>query len=283
MTAHPAHVRDVDEASFQRDVIERSHHTPVVVDFWAAWCGPCRVLGPVLERLAADAAGDFDLVKVDVDRNPRLAAQYRVQGIPAVKAFRDGKLVDEFTGAVPEPQVRAWLQRIVPSGADRSVADARAAEDRGDGAAAERHYRAALAQDPGHAGATAGLARILIGRSEIAEAQRLAGRLGPDAESQRVRALLRFKSAGAGADIPALKARVEADPRDVEARYRLGLALAGDEAYTAALDHLLEAVRIDRRHADDGARTAMLDLFALLGEDDPRTRDYRGRLSSLLF
>jgi putative thioredoxin len=283
MTAHPAFVRDVDEATFERDVIDRSRQVPVVVDFWAAWCGPCRVLGPVLERLAAESGGGFELVKVDVDRNPNLAQRYRVQGIPAVKGFRDGGMVSEFTGALPEPRVREWLTALLPSAADRLAADGRDAEERGDLPAAEHAFRAALDAQAGHAAASIGLARVLATRGNTEEAERLLRPFAHDPEAQRVRARLRFQAAARGADLSALRARIEADPRDVAAQYELGLALAGDDAYTAALDHLLEAVRLDRRYADDGARKAMLELFTLLGDDDPRTRDYRRRLSSVLF
>jgi putative thioredoxin len=282
MTAHPAYVRDVDEASFEREVIERSRRTPVVVDFWAAWCGPCRQLGPVLERLAAEANGDFQLVKVDVDHNPRLSQRYRVQGIPAVKGFRDGRMVSEFTGALPESRVRDWLKGLVPSAADRLTAEARAAEERGDAAGAERGYRAVLASHPGHPAAAIGLARLLISVGRLDEASELLRPYANDPEAQRLAARLRFRAAAHDVDLQALRDRIEADPRDVAAHEALGMALAGDEAYTAALDHLLEAVRIDRR-AGDAARRAMLDLFSLLGDDDPRTRDYRQRLSAVLF
>jgi putative thioredoxin len=283
MTAQSPFVRDVDEATFAQDVIERSRQVPVVVDFWAAWCGPCRVLGPVLEKLTAESGGEWELVKVDVDRNPRLSQQYRVQGIPAVKAFRDGKVASEFTGALPEPRVRGWLEALAPSAADRLVAEGRAAEERGDRDAAERAYRSALQHDGGHAAASIGLARLRASKGDVDEAERLLAPFAYEPEAQQVRARLRFQSAAAEADLAGLRPRLEADPRDVAAHYELGLALAGDDAYTAALDHLLEVVRLDRRFADDGARKAMLEIFALLGEDDPRTRDYRRRLSSLLF
>jgi putative thioredoxin len=283
MTTHSPFVRDVGEATFTQEVIERSRQTPVVVDFWAAWCGPCRVLGPVLEKLATEANGAWELVKVDVDRNPRLAQQYRVQGILAVKGFRDGKVFSEFTGALPEARVRQWLTALLPSAADQLTAAGRAAEDRGERAAAEAAYQSALQQQPGHVEASIGLARVLAADGRLEEAERLLQPVAHQAAAQRVLAQIRFQRAARTADIPALRARVEANPRDVAAHYELGLACAGDEAYTAALDHLLEAVRLDRRYADDGARKAMLDIFALLGDADPRTQDFRRRLSAVLF
>jgi putative thioredoxin len=283
MTAQPAHVRDVDEATFEREVIERSRQVPVVVDFWAAWCGPCRMLGPVLEQLAEQSKGDFELVKVNVDENPRLSQRYRIQGIPAVKAFRDGAMVAEFTGALPEPRVRAWLNGVVPSAADRLAREGLEAEGRGDLVAAERQYRAALAADQRHAAAGIGLARVLIDQGRADDAEPLLTMLAGNPEAGRLRSRLRFRAAANGADFAALNARVAAAPRDAAARYDLGMALAGDEAYTAAFDHLLESVRLDRHYAGDAARKAMLDLFGVLGEDDPRTREYRRQLSSVLF
>lgn len=283
MATHSAYVRDADEQTFEREVIERSHDLPVVVDFWAAWCGPCRTLGPLLERLAASANGTFELVKVDVDHNPRLAQEFRVQGIPAVKAFRDGRVVSEFVGALPEPRVRAWLDNLAPSEADRLIAAARAEATRGDAVAAERLLRQALAADLTHKGAALALAALLVERAAGREAGELLDRFAADPEAQRLRSRLRFRDAARATDIPALRDRLEANPNDAAAHYELGLALAGDDAVAAAFDHLLQSIRLDRRYANDAARKAMLELFALLGDDDPRTREYRRQLSSLLF
>ena len=283
MTTHFPDVRDVTEATFARDVIERSRSVPVVVDFWAAWCGPCRILGPVLERLAADAAGAWELVKVDTDANQGLAARYRIQGIPAVKAFRDGAVVSEFTGALPEPQVRAWLAQLAPSAAERLIAEGKAAEERGDLQTAARAFGAAHRHEPGHTAAAIGLARVLLTGGQDDEAAALLGGLGPLPEVESLRTRLRFRTAARGADFARLNADVAANPRAPDAHLQLGLALAGDDAYTSALDHLLESVRIDRAHAGGAARKAMLELFTLLGNDDPRVRDYRGQLSKVLF
>ncbi len=282
MTTHGA-VRDVRDADFETAVIERSRQVPVVVDFWAPWCGPCRQLGPVLERLAAGAEGAWELVKVNTDENPRTAAQYRIQGIPAVKGFRDGKMVAEFTGALPEPQVRAFLTRLLPNQADLLVREGADLEQSGYLATAEDRYRDALAKDANHAAAVLSLARLLLAREATAEALALLDRRPGDPEAQKLRAELALNQATTGVDIATLESRLAADADDAAAHYHLGRALAARGDYEPALEHLLATVRLDRKLDDDGARKAMLDIFALLGDADERTQRYRRMLGALLF
>jgi putative thioredoxin len=241
------------------------------------------MLGPILERLAEQANGEWELVKVNIDENPRVATQYRVQSIPAVKGFKDGKVVAEFLGAVPEPQVRAFLQRLVPSEADRLAASAAEMERDGYLATAEDRYRDALARDPNHARATVGLARVLAAVGKTDESLALLDRHPGDPEAQKLRAELTLKQASDGVDVSALEARIAANPRDAEAHYDLGRALAARGDYEPALNHLLETVKRDRKLDDDGARKAMLDIFALLGDQDERTQTYRRMLGSVLF
>jgi putative thioredoxin len=283
MTTHGAPVRDISDAEFESAVIRRSHDVPVVVDFWAAWCGPCRQLGPVLERLAAEAGGAWELVKINIDHNPRTAAQYRVQSIPAVKGFRDGAMVAEFLGAVPEAQVRSFLTRLLPSEADRLAREGAEMERSGYLATAEDRYRDALAQDPGHARATVGLARVLAARNAIDEALSLLDRRPVDPEAQKLRAEISLKRAAGSVDLDGLRSRVRSNPKDAAAQYELGRALAAAGEYEQALEHLLETVKLDRSLDDDGARKAMLDIFALLGDDDERTQRYRRMLGMVLF
>lgn len=282
MTTHGA-VRDVNDAEFEAAVVRRSHQVPVVVDFWAPWCGPCRQLGPVLERLAGQAGGAWELVKVNIDENPRVAAQFRVQSIPAVKGFKDGRIAAEFLGAVPETQVRSFLQRLLPSEADELARSAAEMERDGFLATAEDRYRDALAKDANHAKATVGLARVLAARGDTAGALALLDRRPADPEGQKLRAELTLKQAASDADLDALESRVRESPRDAAARYDLGRALAASGEYERALEHLLETVRLDRALDEDGARRAMLDIFALLGDDDERTQRYRRLLGSVLF
>jgi putative thioredoxin len=244
---------DVTEATFETEVLERSHEVPVVVDFWAAWCGPCRVLGPVLERLAEEDNGAWRLAKVDVDSNPRLASAFRVQGIPAVLAFKDGRHVAEFVGALPEEQVRAWLAQLGPSMADIAVEEGSRAEARGDLAAAAEAYRDALREEPGHAGARSSLERVEL--------------------ELRVATL----------DEASLRARVDADPSDVEAAAGLADLEAARGRPEAAFDLLLDSVRRSSGDERDAARTHLLRLLATLPADDPRALAARRSLSLALF
>jgi putative thioredoxin len=186
--------RDVGTQDFETAVIERSFERPVVVDFWAAWCAPCRSLGPILERVAGEHAGEVDLVKVDVDANPELASSFGVQGIPAVKAFREGRIVSEFVGAYPEPAVRQFFDSVLPTEADRL---ARAGDEASDVAKAEESYRAALDVVPDHRAAVLGLADILGRRSEHENARALLARLPDDADVRRLRREFRAKLASA--------------------------------------------------------------------------------------
>jgi putative thioredoxin len=274
-------VKDIDQQAFGQDVLQRSHEVPVVVDFWAGWCGPCKVLGPTLEKVAADHQGAFDLVKVDVDRNPALAAQFGVQGIPTVLAFRDGRPAARFTGAIPEAAVRQWVQQILPTETDGLVDRARDAVLDGNEPVAESLFRRVLEEVPDHAEAGTGLAALLIARGETAEALILLGRLPRSGEVERLESAARI-AAAQGSDLHALEARVTADPGDTLARLELGKALAARQEYEPALDHLLAVVRAGGLHRE-AARSAMVDVFGLLGNGHPLTALYRRALASALY
>lgn len=274
-------VKDIDQQAFGQDVLQRSHEVPVVVDFWAAWCAPCRVLGPTLEKVAADHQGAFDLVKVDVDRNPALAAQFGVQGIPTVLAFRDGHPAARFTGALPEAAVRQWVQQVLPTEIDGLVDRARDAVLEGDEPAAESLFRRVLEEVPDHVEAGTGLAALLIARGETAEALIVLGRLPRSGEVERLESAARI-AAAQGSDLHALEARVTADPGDNRARLELGKALAARSEYEPALDHLLAVVRAGGLHRE-AARSAMVDVFGLLGNGHPLTALYRRALASSLY
>ena len=274
---------DVTDATFATTVLEASKSRAVVVDFWAPWCGPCRVLGPIIEKVAASYSDDVALVKLNTDENQRTATQYRIQGIPAVKAFRDGKVIAEFTGAVPEPQVRTFFARLAPSPAEKAANEAERLAMSGDSAAAEQQFRAVLAQSPGNAGAIVGLAQILVARGERQEAATLVERAPGDRRAKALKHRLFLDDFAERHGSEDLRGEAANAPRDPRARYRLGLMLAAGAQYEAALDELLESVRIDRAFADGAACKAALAVFDILGPDSPTTREYQRRLSGLLF
>jgi len=274
-------VKNVDTANFPQEVLQRSREVPVVVDFWAEWCQPCRIIGPILEKLAAEANGAFDLVKVDVDANQQIAAEYRVQGIPMVVAFRDGKIADTFTGALPEPAIRQWIDGILPTALDLMVDQARSARLSGDDVAAEHILRQVLDQSPDHAEAGTSLASMLIDRGETDEALAALDRLVPSPDVERLQSAARLR-ASSGEDIPELEASLAKNPADEDTRIELAKALAARGEFEPALDHLLTVVRAKGPKKDD-ARIAMLDIFGVLGDDQPLTQTYRRQLATALF
>ncbi len=286
-TTTSTYVIDVTEQTFATEVLERSKTTPVVVDFWAAWCGPCRVLGPVLERLAGEFNGAFILAKVDVDKNPRLAAQFQIQGIPAVKAFYDGKVAGEFTGALPEPQVRNFVRGLVPSTADLYAKQAYDWEMSGQLPMAVTNYQAALAEQADHYHAMIGLGRTLLKQDNVDEAlsvlERVPAGVSERSAADALVATAEFQRAAAGNSEAELRAKIKSDQNDVASRYALAALLAAEQRYVEALDEFLEVVRRDRQYNDDGARKAMLALFTSMGESDPVTRQYRQKLANVLF
>ncbi|RIL02810.1 MAG: hypothetical protein DCC71_15890 [Proteobacteria bacterium] len=277
---------DVGDADFEREVLERSDRVPVVVDFWAPWCGPCRTLGPLLERLAHEHAGAFVLAKVNVDEAQGLAQGFAVRSIPAVKAIHRRQRVAEFEGAQPESVVRRFVSSLLPTDADRHAAAGDAAWSEGDRASARRHYQAALGADSRHALATLGLARVLAEDGEVDAALERLERIGPgtpaSAEADRIAAELRTRREGDG-DEAALRARLAAAPGDLDARLAMGRMLAAQGRHEEALEALLEIVQREPHHADDAARLAMLDLFAILGGDHALTRRFRPALARALF
>jgi putative thioredoxin len=263
-----ASIVEVTDDTFQQVVLEESFRRPVVVDFWAEWCQPCRMIGPVLERLAQEHDGDFLLAKLDTDSNPQASTAFRIQGIPAVKAFRDGQLVSEFVGAIPERSIREWLEPLLPTEADGLVAQAEAAERDGRTEEADQLFRQALAADPGHRGASVGAGRLAAERGALDEARRLVEPLRPDPDAERVLAVIEV-SKWASPDGSGPLAQAE--------------RAAAEGRFQEALEVFLAAVRNGGEEDRRQAREAMLKVFAVLGEDDPLTAEYRRKLAAALF
>ncbi|MCB9544242.1 MAG: thioredoxin [Myxococcales bacterium] len=280
-----AYVTDATDVDFQQKVLLRSREVPVLVDFWAPWCGPCKTLSPTLEKLAAEYAGAFELVKINVDESPQVSAAFQLQSIPTVYLVKDGRPLDGFQGGLTEPQVRKFLDRHVerPAADPMETAAAAMAAGRYDAAAAA--YREVLGDDPENGEALVGLARVALAHGDLGAAQGWLDRVDEGNPSydaaQRLRGMLGFaEDAG---DPAALQKRVAADPKDVAAWYGLGATWALQNRFDDAFTAFLEVVARDREYREDAGRKALLSLFDLVGATDPRVVKARRRLASLLF
>jgi len=285
-TTPTSFVIEATAENFQQDVIERSRSVPVVIDFWATWCGPCLVLGPVLEKLAREYDGKFVLARVDTDRETDLALQFGVRSIPAVFGVRDGKAVDAFVGVQPETAIKTWIDRLLPTPAETLATQARGLEQ-SDPRAAEEKYSAALSLDPELPGAQAGLARIALeqGRFEDAQAQILGlerrGFLEPDAEKIKAELMLRLQARPAGT-VDAARAALAANPDDLKLKFQLAEALAAAGQYADALALCLELVERDRKGIGEQARQTMVAIFQLLPPESELVTETQRQLSLAL-
>ncbi len=287
-------VKDSSDQSFMQDVIEPSREVPVLVDFWAPWCGPCRQLGPMIEHAVRQSEGAVKLVKINIDENPGIAQQLRVQSIPAVFAFKNGQPVDGFMGALPESQIKDFIKRISGNGPSDAeiqaiIEQGLATLEAGDLAGASQAFGAILQADPEHAGALAGLARVWIKNGDAEKARQILEQVPADKQSdpavEGARAALDLAS-GAPVDdseTAALKAKVSAEPGNFEARYELAEALLAEGDQAGAVDQLIAITALDREWNDQAARTLLLKVFEAAGPMSDVTRDGRRRLSSILF
>ncbi|WP_417515776.1 thioredoxin [Minwuia sp.] len=287
-------IKDSDMQGFMADVVEASKEVPVLVDFWAPWCGPCKQLTPILEKVVTQAEGKVKLVKVNIDENHQIAQQMRIQSIPAVFAFKNGQPVDGFMGALPESQVREFIDRVAggigPSPAEQLTEAAQAAVEAGDHAQAAQAWAALLEQEPESPAGFGGLARAYIELGELDAAGQVLDQAPqavanhPEVTGARAALDLAQNAAdpGASEEVTKLQADLDADPDNSQIRFDLANAMLAVDMREEAADHLLHIVEHDREWDDDGARKKLLQLFEAWGPKDPLTRPTRRKLSTML-
>jgi len=278
---------DITSQNFAQEVIETSRQVPVLVDFWAPWCGPCRTLGPMLEKLEAEYAGKWKLAKVNSDENPELSAQFHVRSIPYVVAFVDGKPVDQFVGVLPEAQLRAFLDRVIPQPAEVAYREGLAASQAGETAYAREAFQNALAFDPGFDAARFELVNLLLDSGDAHAAQGEFALLSPKAPQDTRYAPLqtRLKATERADTLPdagALRTVVEAEPGNLQARLDLAQQYIAGQDYEAALEQLLAIVERDRTFRDDVARKTMVSVFDMMRDAPQAVSHWRRQLASKL-
>jgi putative thioredoxin len=288
-------VKDVSTATFMQEVVDASHDVPVIVDFWAPWCGPCKTLGPMLEKAVAETKGAVRMVKVDIDKSPELAQQMRIQSIPAVYAFLGGRPVDGFMGAVPESQIKDFIKRLVAaapgaqaSPVEEALAQAKQALAEGDIGTASTFYGHILQHEPSNVDATAGMGRCYLAIGDLDKARAALASIPEEsaktADCQALRAGIELAElAEQTGPESELEARLARDPNDHQARFDLAMAKYAGGDRQAAVDHLLDLIRRNRAWNEEAARKQLLKLFEAFGMADPLTVESRRRLSTLLF